>query len=228
MARTLLTDIDWLYTCDDYKSFMRDAWILVRDGIVVDVGTADRPLPESEERIGLRGCIVTPGFINLHHHFFQSLTRAVLGSENSPVLPWLLTLYPVWVQLRAVDLVAATRVAAAELLLGGCTTSVDHSYLVPDNDDEVLHGELATTRDMGLRMHLVVGAAPTLEGDLEQRLAASIGPAVHRLVYAEQDILDQMDRFALNHHDTRSGAMTRIAFGPTGVTYERPAFMKRV
>jgi cytosine/adenosine deaminase-related metal-dependent hydrolase len=34
----------------------------------------------------LRGCIVTPGFINLHHHFFQSLTRTVAGFEKSSVV----------------------------------------------------------------------------------------------------------------------------------------------
>jgi 8-oxoguanine deaminase len=228
MAQTLLTDIDWLYTCSDHGSFERNAWVLIQDGIVIDVGTHDRRPRETENRISLRGCVVTPGFINLHHHFFQSITRAVLGSEKSSVLSWLLMLYPVWVQLRAVDMAAATRVAAAELLLSGCTTSVDHSYLVPNNDDEILETELATARDMGLRMHLVVGAAPTLEGDLEKQLGALIGPSVHRLVSGEPDILNQMDRFARGHHDTTFGAMTRISFGPTGVTYERPDFMTRV
>jgi cytosine/adenosine deaminase-related metal-dependent hydrolase len=228
MPRTVLTDIDWLYPCTAETSFIRNAWILVRDSNVVDLGTADRPIPESEERISLRGCIVTPGFINLHHHFFQSLTRAVLGSEKSSVLTWLLALYPVWVHLDPAAMVAATRVAAAELLLGGCTTSADHSYLVPDNDEEILEQELAAARDMGLRLHLVVGAAPTLEGNLERQLTGTIGRNVHRLVAGEQDILNQMDRFAREHHDTRSGAMTRIAFGPTGVTYEKPHFMARV
>jgi 8-oxoguanine deaminase len=228
VARTLLTDIDWLYTCSGHGSFVRNAWVLIQDGIVVDVGTRDRQPPDAENRISLSGCVVTPGFINLHHHFFQSLTRAVLGSEKSSVLGWLLALYPVWVQLRPADMAAATRVAAAELLLSGCTTSVDHSYLVPNNDDAILETELETVRDMGLRMHLVVGAAPTLEGDLEQQLGALIGSAVHRLVSSESDILGQMGRFARGHHNSASGAMTRIVFGPTGVTYEKPEFMTRV
>jgi cytosine/adenosine deaminase-related metal-dependent hydrolase len=228
MARTLLTDIDWLYTCSADNAFTRNAWILIQDGRVAELGTAVQRVPESEERISLRGCIVTPGFINLHHHFFQSLTRALAGSEKSSVLGWLLSLYPLWVLLKRGDMAAATRVAASELLLSGCTTSVDHSYLVPDNDDEILKTELATARDMGLRMHLVVGAAPALEADLEQRLAESIGPAVRRMVAREQDILDLMDRFAREHHDTRSGAMTRIVLGPTGVTYEMPDLMVRV
>ena len=228
MPRTVLTDIDWLYPCSAETPFIRNAWILVQDSTVVDLGTADRPIPESEERISLRGCIVTPGFINLHHHFFQSLTRAVLGSEKCSVLSWLLALYPVWVHLDPAAMVAATRVAAAELLLGGCTTSADHSYLVPDNNEEILKRELAAVSEMGLRLHLVVGAAPTLEGDLERQLRGTIGQALHRLVASEQDILNQMDRVAREHHDTRSGAMTRIACGPTGVTYEKPRFMAQV
>jgi 8-oxoguanine deaminase len=184
---------------------------------------ADRPIRESEERISLRGCIVAPGFINLHHHFFQSFTRAVLGSENSSVLTWLLALYPVWVHLDPTAMVAATRVAAARRM----HDDADHSYLVPYNDAEVLEQELAAARDMGLRLHLVVGAAPTLEGDLERQLTGTIGRNVHRLIADEQDILNQMDRFAREHHDTRSGAMTRIAFGPTGVTHETSLYGAR-
>lgn len=207
---------------------MRNAWILIQDGLIVDIGIGESPGFGPEDSISLRGCIVTPGFINLHHHFFQSLTRAVIGAQKSSVLTWLLTLYPIWAQLKVADMIAATRVATAELLLSGCTTSVDHSYLVPDNDDEILEAEIAAALDMGLRMHLVVGAAPTLESDLEQRLAASLGAAVNKLVYAEQGILDQMERLARRYHDPSAGAMARIAFGPTGVTYERPDFMKRV
>jgi cytosine/adenosine deaminase-related metal-dependent hydrolase len=228
MAGTLLTEIDWLYTCRPDNAILRNAWVLIQDGAVVDLGTVDRPLPDAEDLISLRGCIVTPGFINLHHHFFQSLTRAVAGSQKSSVLSWLRNLYPLWVGLKSTDMAAATRVAASELLLSGCTTSADHSYLVPNNDDEILEAELAAARDMGLRLHLVVGAAPTLEGDLEKQLSASIGPVIGSLVSSEEDILDQMDRFGRDHHDMRPGAMTRIVFGPTGVTYEKPDFIVRV
>lgn len=228
MARTLLGDIDWLYTCGGRERFLRRAWILVQDGVIADFGAGESPSARPEDSISLGGCVVMPGFINLHHHFFQSLTRAVVGAQKSSVLTWLLTLYPVWAQLKVIDMIAATRVAAAELLLSGCTTSVDHSYLVPGNDDGILDAELAAALDMGLRMHLVVGAAPTLEGDLEQRLAATAGVAVHKLVCAGEDILRQMERIARRHHDAGGGAMTRIAFGPTGVTYERPGFMERV
>jgi 8-oxoguanine deaminase len=148
--------------------------------------------------------------------------------EKSSVLSWLLALYPIWVHLDPPAMVAATRVAAAELLLGGCTTSADHSYLVPNNNEEILERELEAAREMGLRLHLIVGAAPTLEGDLERQLTGMIGQAVHRLVVREQDIISQMDRFARKYHDTRSGAMTCVALGPTGVTYEKPHFMARV
>jgi 8-oxoguanine deaminase len=48
------------------------------------------------------------------------------------------------------------------------------------------------------------------------------------LVSSEPGILSQMERFARKHHSMASGAMTRIAFGPTGATYEKPDFMTRV
>jgi imidazolonepropionase-like amidohydrolase len=108
-AETLLTDIEWLYTCSGSATFIRNAWIFVRDGIVVEMGTGDRPPPRSTNRVSLRNCLVTPGFINLHHHFYQSITRAVLGAEKSSVLGWLTTLYPVWAHLTDSDIAAATR-----------------------------------------------------------------------------------------------------------------------
>jgi cytosine/adenosine deaminase-related metal-dependent hydrolase len=227
-VRTVLRDIGWLYTCDGTRAFLRNAWVLIEQGVILDIGGDGRPAPQAGESISLRGCLATPGFVNLHHHFFQSISRAVAGVQKSSVLRWLLTLYPVWSELTARDLAAATRVAAAELLLSGCTTSADHSYLVPEGDDEILEAELAAARDMGLRLHLVVGAAPTLEGDLERRLEPIIGRAVERLVYREEDILQQRERFGRRCHHTSGGAMTRIAFGPTGVTYEKPEFMRRV
>jgi 8-oxoguanine deaminase len=164
-----LTDIDWLYPCSDQTSFIRNAWILVQDSTVVDVGTVDRPLPEGEERISFLDALSLQGLSTLTTTFsiahagcawVREIFCALVAAGSASGL----------VHLDPPAMVAATRMAAAELLLGGCTTNADHSYLVLNNNEEILEGELKAAREMGLRLHLLVGAVPTLEGDLKGSL----------------------------------------------------------
>ena len=223
--RTLLSGISHLHTCDDRRRVIDDAWVLVEADRVRALGGASESAPDADEVIDLAGCLVMPGFVNLHHHFFQSLTRALPGAQKSTVLGWLETLYPLWARMTPADSAIATRLACAELLLSGCTTCADHAYLVPGGDDEFLDAELDAARDMGLRLHLAVGGAPTLEGDLESRIGES---ARTRLVQSECDVLSQMQRFASRRHDAQPGSMTRIVLGPVGVSYEKPDLMSRV
>ena len=40
--------------------------------------------------------VILPGLINLHHHFYQTLTRVYPQALNKKLFPWLKTLYPLW------------------------------------------------------------------------------------------------------------------------------------
>jgi 8-oxoguanine deaminase len=228
MSRTLLHSIQRLYTCNDAHEILRDAWILVDGRVIAAFGEGAPPPVEVRDSVDLAGCIVTPGLINVHHHFFQSITRALPFVQQSFVLEWLTRLYPLWVELRPDDLAVATQVAAAELLLSGGTTSADHSYMVPSGAFEFLEAQVAACREIGLRLHLVVGSAPTLEGDLEERLRPVLGDKLDRLVAPEARVYDLMERAARRFHDLSPRAMTRTAFGPVGVTYALPGMMEAV
>ena len=75
-----------------------------RGGVIEAVGTTAELaalIAEADEVIDARGCVVTPGLVNTHHHLFQSLTRAVPGAVNAPLFGWLKCLYPIWAQLSA-------------------------------------------------------------------------------------------------------------------------------
>jgi cytosine/adenosine deaminase-related metal-dependent hydrolase len=99
---------------------------------------------------------------------------------------------------------SATAVACAELLLSGCTTASDHTYLWPNGcriDDEI---EVA--REIGLRFHASRGSM-------------SIGHAQGGLppddcVEEESAILRDTQRAIERHHDARRFAMTRIVVAP--------------
>ncbi|HIA57355.1 MAG TPA: 8-oxoguanine deaminase, partial [Candidatus Lambdaproteobacteria bacterium] len=38
--------------------------------------------------------VILPGLINLHHHFYQTLTRVYPQALHKELFPWLKTLYP--------------------------------------------------------------------------------------------------------------------------------------
>lgn len=103
-----------------------DGWIAIRENRIHAVGTAGQPRPEARRVISARGRLVTPGLVNAHHHMIQNLTRSYAPLTRSKLFMWLQGLYPLWTALDEEATYLATYVAMAELLMGGCTTSMDH------------------------------------------------------------------------------------------------------
>jgi hypothetical protein len=55
--------------------------------------------PEADEVLDLTGHVLLPGLVNTHHHFYQTLTRAVPAAQDANLFNWLKTLYPIWARL---------------------------------------------------------------------------------------------------------------------------------
>ena len=77
MPSLLLRHADAVYTCDDARRVVRDGYVHVEDGRVASVGPEPAPALAVDEEVSVAGCLVTPGLVNVHHHLFQTLTRAV-------------------------------------------------------------------------------------------------------------------------------------------------------
>jgi 8-oxoguanine deaminase len=102
--------------------------IRVRDGVIAALGNLS---PEPGERVlDAGGCVVYPGWVNTHHHLFQSLLKGIPAGIDMALVPWLAAV-PVAYR-RHFDHEAALRLAArvglVELALSGCTTVCDHQY----------------------------------------------------------------------------------------------------
>jgi 8-oxoguanine deaminase len=102
--------------------------VRVRGGLIAAIG---RLQPEPGERvIDASGCVIYPGWVNTHHHLFQSLLKGIPAGINLALVPWLAAV-PVPYR-RHFDHEQALRLAArigiVELLLSGCTTVADHQY----------------------------------------------------------------------------------------------------
>ena len=140
MSTLLVKHAQVLATMDGERREIADGGMLIEEGFITQVGaTADLP-DSADDVVDLSGHLVLPGFINTHHHFYQTLTRAVPGAQDAGLFDWLRTLYPIWARMTAEHIEVSTKLALAELALSGCTTAFDHLYLFPNDsrlDDDL-------------------------------------------------------------------------------------------
>ena len=69
MPTLLLKNADVLVTMDGTRREIPGGGLFARDGIIEAVGT---DLPETADVIvDAKGCVVTPGLVNTHHHLYQ-------------------------------------------------------------------------------------------------------------------------------------------------------------
>ena len=143
--------------------------VVVADGRIVELVPAGHE-PKTAATIFEAGDhVVLPGLINTHHHFYQTLTRALPAALDRELFPWLQALYPVWARLTPEALDLAVTVAMSELMLSGCTTTTDHHYVFPAGLEDAVDIEVA------------VGQAPrhprAADARLDEPVAARRRPA---------------------------------------------------
>lgn len=156
MSTLLVKNATIIVTMDQDERELTDAAIFCRDGFIEQIGPAVDLPQDADEVLDLKDHIVLPGLVNTHHHFYQTLTRAIPATQDANLFHWLKTLYPIWAKLQPEDIFLSTQTAMAELALSGCTTSSDHLYLFPNGsklDDEI---EAAATT--GMRLHAARGS----------------------------------------------------------------------
>jgi len=155
----LLRNIHTLYTGGPEPEVLHNVHLLIDGPFIAGIYQFDdMPAETVETMIDGSELLVLPGFINMHHHFSQTLTRNLPAAQNAKLFDWLVYHYPVWARLTPEAIAAATMVAGAELLLSGCTTSVDHCYLFPARNNEIFEHEIEAARTIGIRMALCRGS----------------------------------------------------------------------
>ena len=101
--RLYVRHADVLATVDDAGREIVDGALLTDGRRILKIGTtaqldawlAAHPEHAPTRIIDARGCVVTPGLVNCHHHMYQSLTRSIGTSRGLALFDWLKMLYQV-------------------------------------------------------------------------------------------------------------------------------------
>lgn len=204
MSTLLVRHATLLVTMDAQRREIADGALFARDGVIEAVGAGAELPATADEVIDARGQVVIPGLVNTHHHFYQTLTRALPAAQDAELFSWLQTLYPVWAQLTPEMAFVSTQTAMAELLLSGCTTSSDHLYLFPNGVR--LDDTIEAAQQIGMRFHAARGAMSVGQ--------SKGGLPPDGVVEDEAAILRDAQRLIERWHDPRRHAMTRIVVAP--------------
>lgn len=180
--------------------------VVVADGRIVELVAKGSAPKTAAKPFEARDHVVLPGLINTHHHFYQTLTRAVPAALDRELFPWLKALYPIWARMTPDALDAAVTVAMAELMLSGCTTTTDHHYVFPAGLEDGIDIEIAAAKKLGLRVLLTRGSMNLSERD------GGLPP--DRVVQDEDVILADSQRLVDRYHQRGEAAMTQVALAP--------------
>ncbi len=215
-SRTLLLkNADVLVTMDDEGTEIAGGGLFARDGWVEQVGPTPLLPGTADEVVDCRGLVVVPGLVNTHHHFFQTLTRAM--AQDSELFDWLVHLYPVWSNLTPEHVRVSTVTALAELALSGCTTAFDHHYFWPNGSQ--LEDQVEAAGKVGIRFQVSRGSMSV------GRSQGGLPP--DEWVEDEDAILADCTRVVSRHHDPSPGAMVQVVIAPCSPFSVSPQLMKR-
>jgi cytosine/adenosine deaminase-related metal-dependent hydrolase len=189
-----------------------DGHLVVEDDRIVAVGPGPAPEPATVDG---RGCLLTPGLVNAHHHLYQWATRG--RAQQADLFGWLTELYPVWARMDEEMVVAASAAGLGWLALSGCTTSTDHHYVFPRRAGDLFAASIAGSERIGLRFH------PT-RGSMDLGVSAGGLPPDELVEETEAALVateEAIDRF----HDPAPGAMVRVAVAPCSPFSVTPKLM---
>lgn len=180
--------------------------VIKGDKIVELVASGRTPTTTVDNYLDCSNKVITPGLINTHHHFYQTLTRAVPGALNKPLFPWLKYLYQIWKNLDEEMIYTATQLAGLELMLSGATCIADHHYVFPKGLEQAIDIQVEAINSLGCRATLTRGSMSLGES------AGGLPP--DSVIQNEDVILQDSQRLISKYHDSSPEAFIQIALAP--------------
>lgn len=131
---------------------LRNASMLIEGGRIAQIFETDLfKVPSHAEVIDATGKIISPGFINTHHHMWQTQLRSIAANTT---LQEYFARYgqtgPACKTFTPEDVYLGQTVAALEMVDSGTTTVLDHAHGI--FSDEHIDAALTATFESGLRV----------------------------------------------------------------------------
>lgn len=206
MVVKLLKNLSLAVSFDDNDRIYKNSDILIRDNEIVDIGTHINAPPYAET-IDCTGLIALPGFVNTHHHLYQTLFRGIDEVQEKPLFPWLVGLYEFWKRITPEAVYYGSLVGFSELLRTGCTTTMDHHYVFPENKPtDMIDRQMEAASAIGIRFHATRGSMSL------GRSGGGLPPDC--VVQKEDAILEDSERLIDKYHNNKRFAMRRVALAP--------------
>jgi len=213
MSTLLLKNISSIYSFDNNETVHDAADLYIVDGVITAIGknldiASLTSIPTSEiKTIDCTSLIALPGFVNTHHHLYQTLFRGLKEVQEKPLFPWLIGLYEFWQHITPEAVYYGALVGFSELLRTGCTLTADHHYVFPTNQPPTLIDEqIRAASTIGMRFHATRGSMSLGRDD------GGLPPM--SVVQKEEAILLDSQRLISTYHNPKDYAMTRIALAP--------------
>ena len=204
MSSILLKNCFYIFLSAD-EAPRRGEDILLREDRIAKIGAG---IEEAADRvIDCSTYVAVPGFVNTHHHFYQTLTRNLPAVQNAALFDWLVYLYEVWKHLDEEAVYYASMLAIGELLKTGCTTSTDQHYVYPRNVcADLIAAQFKAAANLGMRLCPSRGSMSLSKKD------GGLPP--DSVVQTEDEILADCERVIRQYHDDSALAMRKIILAP--------------
>ncbi len=217
MTTLLIQHAELLISMDEDDKRWHDGGLYVEDNVIRQIGPTDQLPQIADQVIDARHMLIMPGLVNTHHHFYQTLTRNLPAAQNANLFDWLRIHYPIWAGLTPEAISVSTKVAIAELMLSGCTTSSDHCYIWPHGAR--LDDQIQAASEMHFRFHAARGSMSV--GETQGGLPPD------SVVEDEDAILRDSQRVIEQYHDASRYAMLRIVLAPCSPFSVSPQLMRQ-
>ena len=219
MKSTLYKNADWIITMDEARTRYRHADLLVSDRQIRDIGVGLEEKYcaqfEIDETIDASGRILIPGFVNTHHHTWQSLIRNIKATQGLALEPWLKVMYEVYKDLCPDVARAGVYASLGDCMKTGCTTSNDLWYPHPVYEPGLMDAEIEAAAELGIRFH-PVRSFHSVTSDI----------VLPEVVDTTERVMADVERLVKKYHDRTEYSMCRVGIGPSIAQYDTEEILR--
>lgn len=206
---TIIQNADWIITMDQNRTRWKHSDVVIDGKEIKEIGKDLAGKYPDAKVIDGKGKLVLPGFVNVHHHTWQSLVRNINVANGLKLEPWLKVVYEIFKEINTDVARAGAYAGLGELLKTGCTTSNDLFYAHPVGVEKLIDAEIEAAAEMGIRFHPNRGV---------HSKASNIVPP--ELVGSTEVVMADAERLIRKYHDTSRFSMCRVGIAPNMPQYE--------